>query len=57
MKKNEEKINNRAFTLHTLGIAKECSNKIGKKFRSLKNISMEQRRKDASQPLYLYRYE
>ena len=57
MKKSEEKINNRAFTLHTLGIVEECSNKVRKKFRSLENISMEQRRKDASQPLYLYRYE
>ena len=57
MKKNEEKINNRVFTLHTLGIAEECSNKVEKKFGSLDNISMEQRRKDAGQPLYLYRYE
>jgi len=55
MKKIEEKINNRAFTL--LGITKECANKAVKKFRALENISMEQRRKDASQPLYLYRYE
>ena len=57
MKKSEEKISNRAFTLYTLKIAEECSNKVGKNFRSLENISMEQRRKDASQPLYLYRYE
>jgi hypothetical protein len=56
MKKSEEKINNRTFTLHTLRIAEKCSNKV-EKFRSLENMSMEQRRKDASQPLYLYRYE
>jgi hypothetical protein len=28
-----------------------------KKFRSLEDISIEQRRRGASQPLYLYRYE
>jgi len=57
MKKNEEKIYNRTFTLHTSGTAEERSNKEVKKFRSIENISMEQRRKDASQPLYLIRYE
>jgi hypothetical protein len=55
MKKSEKKINNRRFTL--LEIAKECSTETVKKFKSLESISMEQRRKDASQPLYLYRYE
>jgi hypothetical protein len=57
MKKSEEKINNWVFALCASGITEECSNKGVKKFRSLADISMEQRRKDASQPLYLYRYE
>ena len=50
MKKSEEKINNWAFTSYALGITEECSNKAVKKFRSSEDISIEQRRKDASQP-------
>jgi hypothetical protein len=57
MKRSEEKINNSAFTSNAFGIAEEGSNKAVKKFRSLEDIPMEQRRRDASQPLYLYRYE
>jgi hypothetical protein len=57
MKKSEEKINNRAFTSYTSGMIEECSNRAARKFRSLEDISMEQRRKDASEPLFLYRYE
>ena len=57
MKKSKEKINSRAFTLYALGTTEGCSNKALKTFRSLGDLSMEQRRKDASEPLYLYRYE
>jgi hypothetical protein len=57
MKEIEEKINNSAFISNALGITEEGSNKAVKRFRSLENISIEQRRKDASQPLYLCRYE
>jgi hypothetical protein len=57
MKKREEKTNNRAFTLRVLGAAEGCSNEAERKFRSLADVSIEQRRKDASEPLYLYRYE
>jgi hypothetical protein len=57
MKKSEEKINNRAFTLSALGAAKGCSIEAEKKFRSLADVSIAQRRKDASEPLYLFRYE
>jgi hypothetical protein len=57
MKKSGEKINNSAFTSNALGITEEGSNKAVKKFRSLEDISIEQRRKDASQLLYLCRYE
>jgi hypothetical protein len=57
MKKSEEKINSRAFTLYALGTTEGCSSKAVKKFKSLAYVSMEQRRKDASEPLHLYRYE
>jgi hypothetical protein len=43
--------------LYALGIKQGCSNKTVKKFRSLEDISMEQRRKDAGEPLYLFRYK
>jgi hypothetical protein len=57
MKNSEEKISSRAFTLYALGTIEGCSKKALKTFRSLADLSMEQRRKDASEPLYLYRYE
>ncbi|MGA3191471.1 MAG: hypothetical protein ABSD73_03040 [Candidatus Bathyarchaeia archaeon] len=57
MKKSVEKINNSAFASNAFGITEEGSNKAVKKFRSLEDISIEQRRRGASQPLYLYRYE
>jgi len=57
MNKSEEKNNNSAFTSNALGITEESSNKAVNKFKSLEDISIEQRRKDASQPLYLFRYE
>jgi hypothetical protein len=57
MKKSEDKIKNQALILRALGPKKGCSNEAEKKFRSLADVSIEQRRKDASEPLYLYRYE
>jgi hypothetical protein len=57
MKKSEEKIYNSAFTSNTFGTIEEGSKKAVEKFRSLEDISIEQRRRDASQPLYLCRYE
>jgi hypothetical protein len=47
MKKSEEKNNDSAFISNALGIT-EGSNKAVKKFRSLEDVSIEQRRKDAS---------
>jgi hypothetical protein len=57
MKKREEKIDNSAFTSQASGMTEESSNRAVKKFRSFEDISIVQRRKDARQPLYLYRYE